>query len=132
MQTIHFQRKRALYTALLVLMLNVAGMGKSYAQTTFTVSNLNYSVNSDGTSVTVTGHVDGTAATGSLVIPESVNYQGTTYPVIKIDVAAFMGCNSLTSLVLPNSVIEIDHHAFAFCSGFTGDLVLPNSLTTIG
>ena len=101
-------------------------------QITFVVGNLNYSINNDCASVTVTGHIDGTSATGSLVIPESVTYIGTTYPVTRIGVAAFMGCNGLTSLALPNSVIEIDHHAFAFCSSLTGDLVLPNSLTTIG
>lgn len=101
-------------------------------QATFTIGNLNYIINSDGTTVTVTGHVDGTAATGSLVIPESVNYQGTSYPVTRIGDSAFMGCHGLTSLALPDSVIEIGHHAFSFCSSFTGDLVLPNSLTTIG
>lgn len=101
-------------------------------QATFTIGNLNYIINSDGTTVTVTGHVDGTAATGSLVIPESVNYQGTSYPVTRIGDSAFMGCHGLTSLALPDSVIEIGHHAFSFCSSFTGDLVFPNSLTTIG
>ena len=33
------------------------------AQTTFTVGDLNYLVNDDGVSVTVTGHVDGYNAT---------------------------------------------------------------------
>ena len=80
----------------LATLMCLVGIGKISAQD-FTVGDLNYSVNNDGTSVTVTGHVDGTSATGSLVIPESVAYIGTTYPVTRIGVAAFMGCNGLTS-----------------------------------
>ena len=39
--------KRAVRTALLVLLLNVVGLTNAMAQS-FTVGNLNYSVNSDG------------------------------------------------------------------------------------
>lgn len=101
-------------------------------QATFTIGNLNYIVNSDGTTVTVTGHVDGTAATGSLVIPESVNYQGTSYPVTRIGDSAFMGCRGLTgSLTIGNSVTTIGRQAFRECNGFTGDLTIGNSVTTV-
>ena len=57
------QLKRAVSAVLFVLLLSAVGMTKALAQS-FTVGDLNYSVNSDGVSVTVTGHVDGTAATG--------------------------------------------------------------------
>lgn len=65
METYILRMKRGMRTALLVLMLGSVGMGKMVAQE-FTVGDLNYSINADGTTVTVTGHVDGTAATGSL------------------------------------------------------------------
>jgi hypothetical protein len=45
---------------------------------------------------------------------------------------AFLGCPSLISLTLPNSLITIGASAFSYCSGLTGSLILPNSLTTIG
>ncbi|MBR5726467.1 MAG: leucine-rich repeat protein, partial [Muribaculaceae bacterium] len=98
----------------------------------FTVGKLNYSVNSDGVSVTVTGHVNGTAATGTLTIPETVTYNGLTYSVTSIGYSAFYNCSGLTgNLVIPNSVTTIGKFAFSFCSGFTGNLVISNSVTTI-
>ena len=51
------QLKKATFAALFALLLNVAGMTNATAQT-FTVGNLNYSVNSDGVSVTVTGYAN--------------------------------------------------------------------------
>ena len=97
----------------------------------FTVGDLNYRVNDDQVSVTVTGHVDGYDATGDLIIPESVSYGGRDYAVTVIGNTAFMYCFYLTSLTIPNSVTTIEEGAFAYCSGFTGDLVIPNSVITI-
>lgn len=99
--------------------------------TEFTVGDLNYRVNNDNVSVTVTGHVNGYDATGPLVIPESVSYESHDYAVTVIGNTAFMYCFYLTSLTLPNSVTTIEEGAFAYCSGFTGDLVIPNSVVTI-
>ena len=117
--------KRTLLSALLVL-LAFAGMAQ-----TFTVNDLNYEVNPDGVSVTLTGHVDGYNATGPLDIPASVNHDGTDYAVTTIGNCAFLYYFYLTSLTIPNSVTTIEGGAFAYCSGFTGDLVIPNSVTTI-
>ena len=119
--------KRTFLTVLLVLFA-FAGM----AQTTFTADDLNYQVNSDGVSVTVTGHVNGYNATGALNIPESVNHEGTDYAVTNIGNSAFLYYFYVTSLSLPNSLITIEDGAFAYCSGFTGDLIIPNSVVTIG
>lgn len=98
----------------------------------FTVGDLNYRVNDDQVSVTVTGHVNGYEATGDLIIPESVYYGGHDYAVTTIGESAFLYCFYLTSLSIPNSVITIEASAFAYCQGFTGDLVIPNSVTTVG
>ena len=119
--------KRA-FLAVLFVMFAFAGM----AQTTFTAGDLNYQVNPDGVSVTLTGHVDGYNATGPLNVPESVNYEGTDYAVTSIGNSAFLYYFYLTSLSLPNSLITIEDGAFAYCSGFTGDLIIPNSVLTIG
>ena len=46
---------------------------------------------------------------------------------------AFRDCSGLTgSLNIPNSVSAIGSYAFYNCSGLTGSLTLPNSLTSIG
>ena len=123
----------------------------------FTANDLVYSVNENGTSVTVTGHVDGTEATGSIAIPNIVSFNGHDYPVTVIgerafawthslhgtltignnvtDIgdAAFQRCDSLSgNLNIPSSVVNIGNAAFSDCDGFTGSLTIPNSVVTIG
>ena len=94
---------------------------------------LTYSINDDGVSVTVTGHVDGTAATGTLTIPETKTINGVTYIVTGIGNNAFNGCSGLTGeLIIPNTVTAIGTSAFQNCSGFTGSLTIGNSVATIG
>lgn len=89
---------------------------------TFTAGDLNYQVNPDGVSVTVTGHaLDYEHANGPLNIPESVSYEGVDYAVTNIGDAAFLYYFYLTSLSLPNSLLTIGNSAFAYCSGFIGD-----------
>ena len=98
----------------------------------FTVGDLNFRVNDDQVSVTVTGHVNGYDASGDLIIPESVYYGGHDYVVTTIGESAFLYCFYLTNLSIPNTVTTIEASAFAYCQGFTGDLVIPNSVTTVG
>ena len=103
------------------------------AQSTFSVGDLNYRVNDDAVSVTVTGHVNGTSAMGELTIPESVSYGGNDFAVTAIGNDAFSGCTSLSGdLVIPNSIISIGDNAFYYCYGFMGTLTLGNSLVFIG
>ena len=69
--------------------------------------------------------------TGSVVIPESVTYNGTTYSVTSIGHYAFRDCSGLTSITIPNSVTSIGDEAFYGCSGLTS-VTIPNSVTSIG
>ena len=69
--------------------------------------------------------------TGSVVIPESVTYNSTTYSVTSIGSSAFSGCTGLTSIEIPSSVTSIGNYAFYGCSGLTS-VEIPNSVTTIG
>ena len=68
---------------------------------------------------------------GSVVIPSSVSYNGTTYSVTSIGDGAFRGCSSLTSITIPNSVTSIGDYAFGGCSSLTS-ITIPNSVTSIG
>ena len=67
---------------------------------------------------------------GSVTIPKSVTYNGTTYSVTSIGERAFYGCSGLTSVVIPNSVTSIGSMAFYDCSGLTS-VTIPNSVTSI-
>ena len=101
----------------------------------FMVDGLCYNRNADGTSVTVTSQNSNTPSytslSGSLTIPPSVTYDGTTYAVTSIGDFAFRSCTGLTSLTIPNSVTEIGLYAFDSCRGLTS-ADIPNSVTSIG
>ena len=69
--------------------------------------------------------------TGNLVIPDSVSYHGTTYPVTEIGEGAFGRCSQLTSVTIPNTVTYIARYAFIYCRGLCS-IEIPNSVTYIG
>ncbi len=97
----------------------------------FTYGDLEYSINDDVT-VTVTGHVDGYDATGTLDIPTVAYYNGNPYTVTIIDSYAFYHCDGLNgTLVIPNTIMEIGDDAFDYC-GFTGIVNIPASVEDIG
>ena len=71
------------------------------------------------------------AYSGSVTIPSSINYNGTTYSVTRIGGGAFLYCSRLTSVSIPNSVTSIGGAAFSGCSGLTS-VTIPSSVTGIG
>ena len=68
---------------------------------------------------------------GSINIPESITYEGSSYSVTSIGELAFSFCTGLTSVTIPNSVTSIGDEAFRGCSGLTS-VTIPNSVTSIG
>ena len=53
---------------------------------------------------------------GTVVIPESVTYEGLNYNVMSIGSSAFYYCSGLTSINIPNNVKRIGASAFSGCS----------------
>ena len=67
---------------------------------------------------------------GIINIPESVTYNGTTYPVTNIGSYAFDSCRKLTKINIPNSVKKIGWSAFSACVQLT-KIDIPNSVESI-
>ena len=88
----------------------------------FTEDGLTYRETENG--ITILGY-RGNATT--LEIPSEINGK----PVTTIGEYAFYWCDSLKSIVIPNSVTTIGYLAFEDCSSLTS-IVIPNSVTTIG
>ena len=68
---------------------------------------------------------------GSVIIPEQITYEGTTYNVTSIGNSAFYNCRGLTSITIPNSITSIGTLAFGYCWGLT-NITIPNGVITIG
>ena len=69
--------------------------------------------------------------TGDIVIPEFVTYEGKEYRVTEIGSSAFYGCDKITSVSIPESVVRIVDWSFCQCSGLT-TINLPKGLTYLG
>ena len=100
----------------------------------FTVNGIYYNINGNEATVTY----QGASATevsneyqGTVVIPSTVNYNGTTYPVTAIGDSAFYQSYYLNSATIGNNVKVIGQYAFAGC-GFTTSITIGNAVTTIG
>ena len=101
----------------------------------FSVGGIYYNILTDKTNeVEVThrgsNYYDDNEYSGSVTIPSSVTYNGTTYSVTSIGWYAFADCSGLTSITIPNSVTEIGRGAFE-CTGLRS-VTIPNSVTSIG
>lgn len=104
--------------------------GQAWAQTSFEISNLKYTV-TDEENHYVSVSKGSTSPTGNLVIPDSIENEDVTYMVTNIDGRAFANCINLTSVTIPNSVTSIGMLAFYKCDGLTS-VTIPKSVMNIG
>ena len=68
---------------------------------------------------------------GAVAIPKSVTLDGTTYSVTSIGDKAFLNCDKLTSISIPESVTRIGDYAFCRCNGLSS-ITIPKGVTSIG
>ena len=100
----------------------------------FEVDGIYYKINGNAAAVTFKGAYYNSYDndySGSVVIPATVTYNGTTYPVTSIGKYAFYDCTRLTSVDIPNSVTYIGESAFCRCRSLAS-IDIPNLVTAIG
>ncbi len=100
-----------------------------WAQTSFEVNNLQYTIIEGTTNVSV-----GTVSPllpGDLDISSTVLYNGVTYTVTSIGNEAFRECHYLTSVKIPGTVTTIDDWAFYSCYELTS-VTISEGVTSIG
>ncbi len=128
------QSRTMRFSRILFLLLLVIGASKlANAQKSFKVDDLYYKFvyGSNDTKVYVSDNYPSSQKPkGDIVIPETIEYKGKTYPVTEIGHFAFKNCTEMTSVVIPNSITSIKAQAFAYCQGLTS-IKLPNSLNEI-
>ena len=54
---------------------------------------------------------------GNVVIPETVTYNGKSYPVTSIGGGAFKNCSGLKNVIIPNSVTSIGKYSHEIKDG---------------
>lgn len=67
----------------------------------------------------------------SVVIPTSITYKNNVYNVTRIIGHAFSNNTSITSVTIPDSIIEIEGYAFAGCSNLA-EVILSKNVTRLG
>lgn len=127
---------------LVIVLMSLAIPQKGYAYTFTSVApsgqTLYYNLSGGTAIVTSSGTpgmygswLDNTRPTGNLVIPDSVIYQGVSYPVVSIGDYAFQQCGGLTSVTIPSTVNSIGNWSFGSCIGLD-TVVIPNTVAFIG
>lgn len=82
---------------------------------TITIDNITYRLSDNNTAQII----NYTGKSENLTIPESFSYEGYTFKVTSIGYSAFYGCESLKSVIIPNSVTSIGTFAFDECTNLT-------------
>lgn len=75
------------------------------------VDNIKYQIENDNVIL-----IDGSACSGDLVIPSTIEYNGTIYTVSEIGEYAFKQNEKLTSVIFPSTIEIIGERAFIYCT----------------
>lgn len=103
---------------------------------TICVDGLYYEIVTDWDSDILTTHAclvssPETKYSGDIIVPDSVEYNGSFYQVKALAARAFEDCGSLNSIKLPEGIITIGDYCFHLCYALNR-INLPNSIISLG
>lgn len=98
--------------------------GDGTATVTFDGSNPRHWAGETTPTVSVRTYAD------TIEVPETVNYNGASLRVVAIGKEAFMGCDSLKKIVLPESITSIGEGAFTLCKSLN-EYNIPSGVTEL-
>ena len=104
-----------------------------------TVDGINYTTNTSKKEATIAKYtIDKTVTPydtlfykGDIVIPETINVDGTDYTVVATAANSFLDCKELTSVTLPATCVTIARNTFKGCSALTLS-PLPSTVISVG
>ena len=96
----------------------------------FTIDKFAYRLYNDSTA-SVDKYSNKSDETDTLIIPESILYEGFKFNITKIENYALSFCGNLTNVTIPNSVVSIGNYAFEGCANLT-NVTISNKVTSIG
>lgn len=96
----------------------------------FIVDGIYYKITSIENSTVEVIKKDSGKYSGDIKIPSSINLNNKNYSVTSIGELAFNGCNEMTSISIPNTVINLGYRALYNCSALTS-VTIPNSVRLI-
>ena len=68
---------------------------------------------------------------GNIEIPESIEYNGETFPVSELSDQCFKNCHNITGITLPKGIDTFGSQCFMLCTNLAS-ITLPNSITILG
>ena len=126
--------KRCLLVAFLIIVMGQYAQGQVFSVSTPSNHTVFFQIENDAAEATFCSYSMpnyGSSLAGTLIIPDSVEYNNVVYPVTSIGYNAFHHAYGLDTLVLPNTITAIKQEAFAGCSDLAS-VTIPNSVITIG
>ena len=122
-----------LFKAIALVAFLACALCASAATTTFSKDGIYYQLTtySDGRGVlTVQNNGSFNTYSGVVHIPDSVAYNGVSYPVTGIGYQAFKDCTRLTGVTIPEGVTMLLNESFAGCTSLT-KITLPSTMYSI-
>ena len=120
-------KKKNMKIKLLLLFVFIIVFGNLKAQN-FAIGAVNYTITN--TAENKVSIASGSCYVGDLILESTVENNGTTYTITKINTFAFANCTTITSIEIPNSVTSVGTYSFFNCTSLSS-VNLPDSITKI-